>query len=67
VEDLLAEIAAQDPKNAKKIYLMEDCTSPVVIPGVIDFTEQADAAYKRFAAAGMQIVKSTDPINILPD
>ncbi|XWK86201.1 MAG: isochorismatase [Phormidium sp.] len=62
VEDLLTEIKEQDAKKAKKVYLLEDCTSPVVIPGVIDFTEQADAAYQKFAEAGMHIVKSTDAI-----
>jgi hypothetical protein len=31
-----------------------------VIPGVVDYTDQANAAYQRFAAAGMNIVKSTD-------
>ncbi|HEY9295991.1 MAG TPA: isochorismatase, partial [Phormidium sp.] len=56
------EILAQDPKLAKKVYLLEDCTSPVVVPGVIDFTEQADAAFQKFADAGMHIVKSTDAI-----
>lgn len=62
VEDLLTEIRAKDPKLTKKVYLLEDCTSPVVIPGVIDFTEQADAAFQKFADAGMHIVKSSDPI-----
>ncbi|MBE9229039.1 isochorismatase [Phormidium sp. LEGE 05292] len=62
VEDLLTEIRAKDPKLAKKVYLLEDCTSPVVIPGIVDFTEQADAAYQKFADAGMHIVKSTDAI-----
>jgi nicotinamidase-related amidase len=60
VNDLLTEINAIDPQLARKIYLLEDCTSPVVIPGVVDYTAQADAAYERFAAAGMNIVKSTD-------
>jgi nicotinamidase-related amidase len=60
VNDLLTEIQAIDPQLARKVYLLEDCTSPVVIPGVVDYTAQADAAYQRFAAAGMNIVKSTD-------
>jgi nicotinamidase-related amidase len=62
IDDLLTEIQAQDPSLAKKVYLLEDCTSPVVVPGVVDFTEQAEAAYDRFAAAGMHRVKSTDAI-----
>ncbi|MEG4939970.1 isochorismatase [Microcoleus sp. F4-D5] len=59
IDDLLTEILARDPNLAKKVYLLEDCTSPVVVPGVVDFTEQADAAYQKFAAAGMNVVKST--------
>jgi nicotinamidase-related amidase len=60
VSDLLLEINAIDPQLAQKVYLLVDCTSPVVIPGVVDYTAQAEAAYQRFAAAGMKIVKSTD-------
>jgi len=59
VNDLLTEIQAIDPQLAQKVYLLVDCTSPVVIPGVVDYTAQADAAYQRFAEAGMHIVKST--------
>jgi nicotinamidase-related amidase len=62
IDDLLTEILARDRKLAKKVYLLEDCTSPVVVPGVVDFTEQADAAFQRFAAAGMNVVKSTQLI-----
>lgn len=52
-----------DPKISNKIYLLEDCTSPVVVPGVIDYTEKADKDFRRFAEAGVNIVKSTTPIN----
>jgi len=62
IDDLLTEILARDRKLAKKVYLLEDCTSPVVVPGVVDFTGQADAAFQRFAAAGMNVVKSTQLI-----
>ncbi|NJN32032.1 MAG: isochorismatase [Synechococcales cyanobacterium RM1_1_8] len=62
VEDLLMEIQARDPLLARKVYLLEDCTSSVVVPGVVDFTEQGDGAYARFAAAGMQVVQSTTPM-----
>ncbi len=62
VSDLLDQIRSTDPGLARKIYLLEDCTSPVVVPGVVDFTDPADEAYARFAEAGMHIVKSTDPI-----
>jgi nicotinamidase-related amidase len=62
IADLLTEIEAIDPNLAQKIYLLEDCTSPVVVPGIVDFSEQADAAFKRFAEAGMHLVKSTQSI-----
>ncbi len=67
IDDLLNEIKVQDPQLAQKVYLLEDCTSPVVVPGVIDFTDQADQAFSRFAQAGMHLVKSTDPIETWPD
>ena len=46
----------------ERTYLLEDCTSAVVVPGVVDYTDEADAAFERFAAAGMHVVRSTDPI-----
>jgi len=60
VSDLLNDINAIDPALAKKVYLLEDCSSPVVVPGVVDHTDAANAAYERFAKAGMNVVKSTD-------
>ncbi len=62
VNDLLTEINSIDPQLARKIYLLADCTSPVVIPGIVDYTAQADAAYQRFAAAGMNIMRSIDDL-----
>ena len=67
IQDLLSEILAHDPKLAKKVYLLEDCTSPVVVPNVVDFTDQADAAFQRFANAGMHLIKSTDPMETWAD
>ncbi|MBM3128494.1 MAG: isochorismatase [Chloroflexi bacterium] len=63
IADLLDDILIHDHTLAEKVYLLEDCTSPVVIPGVIDYTAQADAAFQRFADAGMRIVRSTTPMN----
>ena len=60
VADLLYEIENKNPALASKVYLMEDCTSPVVIPEVIDYTEPANKEFERFEKAGMHIVKSTD-------
>jgi nicotinamidase-related amidase len=61
IRDLLDGMVARDESLVKKVYLLEDCTSPVVVPGVVDFTEQADAAFQKFAEAGMNVVKSTEP------
>ena len=63
VSDLLTEIQQTDIALAKKIYLVEDLTSPVVVPGVVDYTEPADAAFAEFSEAGMHIVQSTEPID----
>jgi nicotinamidase-related amidase len=66
VADLLAEMHQQNSALAKQVYLLEDCTSPVVIPGVVDFSESADAAFAGFQAAGMHLVQSTTPIQTWP-
>ncbi len=66
IDDLLSEILTQDEKLAKKVYLMADCTSPVVVPGVVDFTDLADGAFKRFADAGMNVVRSTELMETWP-
>jgi nicotinamidase-related amidase len=71
IDDLLDEIAAADPKLAKKVYLVTDCMSAVTVPDgkggfAADFTAQADAALQKFADAGMHLVKSTDPIASWP-
>ncbi|MGB7521829.1 MAG: isochorismatase, partial [Spirulinaceae cyanobacterium] len=62
IEDLLTSIQAKDPSLAKKIYLLEDCTSAVVVPGVVNYTPQADEAFERFSQAGMQVVASLAPL-----
>ena len=66
INDLLNEILRTGANAAEKVYLLEDCTSPIVIPGVADYTEETNAAFRRFAQAGMHIVRSTDPIDDWP-
>ena len=66
IDDLLKEILTVDKKMAQKVYLLEDCSSPVVIPGVIDYTDQADAGFQRYSDAGMHLVRSTHPIASWP-
>jgi len=63
IEDLLEHVLARDQSLVEKVYLLEDCTSPVVVPGFIDYTDQANAAFRRFADAGMHVVRSADPID----
>ncbi|MGF1535786.1 MAG: isochorismatase [Elainellaceae cyanobacterium] len=65
VDDLLSALQAKAPEAIARIYLLEDCTSPVVAPGV-DFTAHADSAFERFTAAGMRRVKSTNPMGEWP-
>jgi nicotinamidase-related amidase len=60
VEDLLREARARDPRLARKVVLLDDCSSPVVVPGVVDFTEQAEEAYARFAELGARRALSTE-------
>jgi nicotinamidase-related amidase len=62
IDSILKKIVSVDPALARKIYIMEDCTSPVVIPGVLDGTDMGKAALERFAKAGMNVVKSTTPM-----
>jgi nicotinamidase-related amidase len=65
ISDLLEDIAMVDLELAQKVYLLEDCTSPVVVPGVVDHTDAADAAFERFAKAGMNLIQSTQSISHL--
>jgi nicotinamidase-related amidase len=65
IDDLLEEEVAGE-RLAERTHLLEDCTSPVVVPGVVDYTDEADAAFERYAAAGMHVVRSTDPIESWP-
>jgi nicotinamidase-related amidase len=62
INDLLNDLLVHNERLVEKVYLLEDCTSPVVVPGVVDYTEQAEAAFRKFAQAGMHVVRSTEPI-----
>jgi nicotinamidase-related amidase len=65
IDDLLDDEDVRE-RLAERTYLLEDCTSPVVVPGVVDYTDEADAAFERYAAAGMHVVRSTEPITSWP-
>jgi nicotinamidase-related amidase len=60
IEALIAGIGTDDRALVSRIYLLADCTLPVVVPGVLDCTECAEASFRRFAEAGAHLVKSTN-------
>jgi nicotinamidase-related amidase len=65
IDDLLGDSDLRE-RLAERTYLLEDCTSPVVVPGLVDYTDEANAAFQRFEEAGMHVVHSTDPIERWP-
>jgi nicotinamidase-related amidase len=69
IEDLLSEIMAQNPQLVKKVYILRDCMSSVAVSDgkggfVADFTPQAEAALKRFSDAGMNLIDSTNQLEL---
>ena len=66
VEDLLRESRTRDAGFAERVFLLDDCSSPVVVPGVADFTDIAEEAYARFAEAGMHRLLSGTPVEEWP-
>jgi nicotinamidase-related amidase len=68
LQDIRQEIQATDPSLASKIWILEDAMSPVPAPPIsplppdLDFPRLAEAAMNDFRKAGMQIVKTTDPL-----
>lgn len=53
--------------RASSIYLLRDCTSPVVVPGGPDYAEEAEAAFQSFSEAGAHLVESTLPMQDWPE
>ena len=62
IADLLSDPTVQERGLEEKVYLLEDCTSPVVVPGSADYTDEADAAFARFAESGAHLVRSETPM-----
>jgi nicotinamidase-related amidase len=62
IDDLLADIRDRDPALVTRIYLLEDCMSPVVVAGTVDYTAAADEAFARFRRAGMHLVSSSEEV-----
>jgi nicotinamidase-related amidase len=72
IDDLLNDILARDPQLARKVYLLEDCTTSIVVKApngsvIYDYGSDADAAFDKFRNAGMHVVQSTDPVQSWPD
>jgi nicotinamidase-related amidase len=65
IDDLLEDEHVRE-RLAERTFLLEDCTSPVVVPGAVDYTDEANAAFERYAAAGMHVIQSTTPIEQWP-
>ncbi|MBA2462701.1 MAG: isochorismatase [Actinobacteria bacterium] len=66
IQDLLEDTTVQDRHLEEKVYLLEDCTSSVVVPGVVDYTDEGNAAFARFAESGAHVVRSTEPMAAWP-
>lgn len=66
IQDLLGRIRSEDESLVERIYLLEDCTSSIVVPGKLDYSEEADEAFRKYDQAGMHVVQSTDPISSWP-
>jgi len=58
----VGDLLTAAPEIVSRLYLLEDCSSAVVVPGAVDYTDDADAAFARFAEAGAHVVRSTEPI-----
>jgi len=71
IESLLQKIKDTDSSLVEKVYILEDCMSPVPAlldenGGVlVDFPAIAQSALDDFRAAGMNVVKSTDVIDLV--
>ncbi len=60
VEDLIEELG-KGSRDLQKVYLLEDCMSPVRHPS-IDFAALTRQAFATFEKAGVRFMKSTDPL-----
>jgi nicotinamidase-related amidase len=66
--DLMEECRRRDPALLARIHVLEDAMSPVPpppldpLPPALDFPRVAADALRTFAAAGMRIVSTRDPV-----
>ena len=70
LNDLQAQVMATDARLLDKLYVLEDAMSPVQppplnpLPAHLDFPRLADEAIAKWRAAGMHVVRTTDPIDV---
>ena len=69
LDDLLATALARDPGLARRIWILADCMSAVVVRDpqrpqepLFDFTPAAEAALARYEAAGVRRLLSTEEL-----
>lgn len=68
LNDIRAHVEKTDRNLAQKIYILEDATSPVPAPPIdplpptLDFPKIAERAFEELRRAGMQLVKTSDPV-----
>ena len=66
--DLMEECQRRDPALLGRIHVLEDAMSPVPpppldpLPPALDFPRVAADALRTFAAAGMRLVRTADPV-----
>ena len=66
--DVLEECRRRDPGLLARVHVLEDAMSPVPpppldpLPSALDFPRVAEEALRTFAAAGMRIVRTADPL-----
>jgi nicotinamidase/pyrazinamidase len=63
VEDLVEDCAAQ-PEVLQRIYILQDCTSPIRHPQ-IDYEALTHKRFADIARRGIHFVNSTDPLDFL--
>jgi nicotinamidase-related amidase len=58
----IGDLLEDAPEISPRVYLLEDCSSPVVVPGAVDYSDAADRAFDGFAARGAHVVRSVEPL-----
>ena len=66
--DVMEECRRRDPGLLARVHVLEDAMSPVPppplhpLPPALDFPRVAEEALRTLGAAGMRIVRTTDPL-----